>query len=263
MNDWIEWKGGECPVAGDARVELKLRDGRVSSGLQGKECRWAHAKPTNDYVEWNDIIAYRLSLPSEIAATKCDTCGNTGDVHRADGEYLGPCPWCAPASPAATPRTDAEAFEARKDTSDKWQTSSCDAEVVDADFARTLEREAAELRAQLAEAQQNVTFWKANAIAGNTKLAEAERQRDEALKDAERWREHLKIQAAGWIKGALHIRMTMVEADDGNSWAYEYVLAPHELLEKPNVLNRVAMAAQLIAHQMFAAIDAAKESKNG
>lgn len=44
-----------------------------------------------------------------------------------------------------TPRVNAEEFYAEKDTSDKWEQSSCNVYVVDADFARQLEREVAAL----------------------------------------------------------------------------------------------------------------------
>lgn len=56
-DDWIEWHGGECPVAGDARVTVKLRDGWV-----------LHDDDPEDRADgWNwqhdcspiDIVAYR------------------------------------------------------------------------------------------------------------------------------------------------------------------------------------------------------------
>ena len=53
---WIEWKGGECPVRPDQRVDVRLRS--------GQEC-------FNDTPDWNwgacahggDIIAYRVVKP--------------------------------------------------------------------------------------------------------------------------------------------------------------------------------------------------------
>lgn len=30
MNEWIEWNGGECPVASDTQIHIVLRDGTRS-----------------------------------------------------------------------------------------------------------------------------------------------------------------------------------------------------------------------------------------
>lgn len=50
---WIEWRGGECPVPENTRVEYRLRSGLVSDCLSG-HLLWGH--------EYGpiDIIAYRL-----------------------------------------------------------------------------------------------------------------------------------------------------------------------------------------------------------
>ena len=58
-NEWIEWAGGECPVASDVRVEtISRRYGRAG-------IRYA------DSVDWKhrpiaglDIIAYRIVEPA-------------------------------------------------------------------------------------------------------------------------------------------------------------------------------------------------------
>lgn len=50
---WIAWGGGECPVSGDTRVEVRLRDGdllRVNAG----NAWWGQ------YCISGDIIAYRV-----------------------------------------------------------------------------------------------------------------------------------------------------------------------------------------------------------
>jgi hypothetical protein len=55
QSDWIEWAGGECPVADDVRVETKLR-----SGLTGVDRSqwWDWPHMASDRM--NDIIAYRV-----------------------------------------------------------------------------------------------------------------------------------------------------------------------------------------------------------
>jgi hypothetical protein len=70
--DWIEWAGGKCPVAPEAKVECRVRDGATYAGLAkafAGHCGdvgdwWSHtddratvrfAKPRLD-----DIIAYRV-----------------------------------------------------------------------------------------------------------------------------------------------------------------------------------------------------------
>lgn len=51
---WIEWGGGECPVADDQRVHVQFMDGEVINTASGNCIRWSH-KGTS-----RDIIAYRI-----------------------------------------------------------------------------------------------------------------------------------------------------------------------------------------------------------
>lgn len=55
-DDWIEWKGGECPVAPDTLVVVRYRDGSKSDiGPQtALHWRWQHTGGTGD------IIAYKV-----------------------------------------------------------------------------------------------------------------------------------------------------------------------------------------------------------
>jgi hypothetical protein len=57
MNDWIEWKGGACPVDLGERVEATLRDGWSGGSTNAGLCRWNHDGTSGD------IIAYRLAQP--------------------------------------------------------------------------------------------------------------------------------------------------------------------------------------------------------
>jgi hypothetical protein len=61
MSEWIEWKGGECPVYNDTLVDVKFRSGQV------------HECFSSDYWDWrwwdgresSEIVAYRLSEEEE------------------------------------------------------------------------------------------------------------------------------------------------------------------------------------------------------
>jgi hypothetical protein len=51
---WIEWAGGECPVAAGTRVEIKTTDPEMTQqGCKAGVYRWRHNGK-------NDIIAYRV-----------------------------------------------------------------------------------------------------------------------------------------------------------------------------------------------------------
>lgn len=53
---WIKWEGGDCPVADEARVEIKYMDGKIENFAHGCSYRWDIAG--HHY----DIIAYRPIL---------------------------------------------------------------------------------------------------------------------------------------------------------------------------------------------------------
>lgn len=67
MNDWIEWKGGECPVLGD--VKVLLRDGHESAtAVPAHHLSWRHINCGSD------IIAYCVvesEKPAEQQAKPC------------------------------------------------------------------------------------------------------------------------------------------------------------------------------------------------
>ena len=52
---WIEWNGGECPVAERCAVEVKLRGGSRDTGV-AEVFYWPHSN------ESYDIIAYRVKV---------------------------------------------------------------------------------------------------------------------------------------------------------------------------------------------------------
>ena len=53
---WIDWHGGACPVADDARVEPRYRNGHVSNARAAGSLVWSH------YGYTADVIAYRVVL---------------------------------------------------------------------------------------------------------------------------------------------------------------------------------------------------------
>jgi hypothetical protein len=69
MSDgWVEWKGGECPVAGDTEVFVRYRDGLETeiSNYAGFHV-WQHVvrrphrrSKTPVAIGASDIIAYRV-----------------------------------------------------------------------------------------------------------------------------------------------------------------------------------------------------------
>lgn len=55
---WIEWAGGECPVAESVEIEFQLRhieDGEVSSTKVPKAYRWEHVNSLDDIVRYRVI----------------------------------------------------------------------------------------------------------------------------------------------------------------------------------------------------------------
>lgn len=54
MSDWIEWKGGECPVLGLELVDVRFRDG--STAERESASTWGWRKDGSAH----DIIAYRV-----------------------------------------------------------------------------------------------------------------------------------------------------------------------------------------------------------
>jgi hypothetical protein len=51
---WIEWSGGECPLADNTRHEVRFRDGSIEADDEPQTWNWSE-----DGVE-GDIIAYRV-----------------------------------------------------------------------------------------------------------------------------------------------------------------------------------------------------------
>ena len=66
MSDWIEWHGGEQPVADDVVVEIRLRNGSFEEGYPAQFLRWHNAEAESKDSVF-DIIAYRIvSQDSEL-----------------------------------------------------------------------------------------------------------------------------------------------------------------------------------------------------
>lgn len=55
--DWIEWKGGQCPVKPGTKIDIKMRNGDVAPTCRPAHLAWSHAMGALD------IIAYRVVYP--------------------------------------------------------------------------------------------------------------------------------------------------------------------------------------------------------
>ena len=53
--DWIEWKGGECPVDAEQLVGVKFECGDINRCAQAGQWDWEHGDATG-----YDIVAYRV-----------------------------------------------------------------------------------------------------------------------------------------------------------------------------------------------------------
>lgn len=76
MNDWIEWKGGECPVPADTLVCVRCRDGYESSRPENA-CNW----------RWGDVVAYRVVWRSDTHTQDATT--NVAQILTERGERYG------------------------------------------------------------------------------------------------------------------------------------------------------------------------------
>lgn len=65
MGDWIEWKGGKCPVGENDIVSIRLRDGGEAEGDIDPTSWWWGRDQASER-DW-DIIAYRIHEPDSPA----------------------------------------------------------------------------------------------------------------------------------------------------------------------------------------------------
>jgi len=74
MSEWIEWAGGECPVAQGTVVQVELRGGAGLGDRPAGHLDWRH------YVEkiQSEIVAYRIVRES-AAPTSADDVQIAGD----------------------------------------------------------------------------------------------------------------------------------------------------------------------------------------
>lgn len=54
MSEWVEWKGGECPVPGDTRVETRDRVGTVACDAAKAFC-WHHTVGSQPFVAYRVV----------------------------------------------------------------------------------------------------------------------------------------------------------------------------------------------------------------
>lgn len=65
---WIRHRGGKCPVADGAAVEIRMRDGRFGDSSMYMSLDWEHDGDPGD------IMAYRIHAPEQVEQ-KVDTAG--------------------------------------------------------------------------------------------------------------------------------------------------------------------------------------------
>lgn len=88
---WIEWGGGECPLHHGAIIDAKDRDGYIHhGGVVGESCCiddifWRRGVCA---LEDNEIIAYRLHQPKEVAQTKAEREVDLNTAAEWNGEGL-------------------------------------------------------------------------------------------------------------------------------------------------------------------------------
>jgi len=62
MGQWIEWKGGNCPVGSRTVVDVQLRNGETDR-REAVDLYWHRDIPPCD-----DIVAYRVVTPKPTEA---------------------------------------------------------------------------------------------------------------------------------------------------------------------------------------------------
>jgi len=72
MSNWIEWKGGDCPVDDACIVDVKFRNGIVANGGNGDSITHAGAWFWGRLRGDGDIIAYRISDQEDAGKTSAD-----------------------------------------------------------------------------------------------------------------------------------------------------------------------------------------------
>lgn len=61
-SDWIEWRGGDCPVGGDVLVSVRLKDCREDEDI-AEVYEWDHV------CDSGNIIAYRIPVEHKKSLT--------------------------------------------------------------------------------------------------------------------------------------------------------------------------------------------------
>jgi len=68
MSEWIQWHGGECPVARDASLSIRFRDGCEMPGAGDDSLRWSHSGGNGDIVAYRivETEAHMMSAPDTV-----------------------------------------------------------------------------------------------------------------------------------------------------------------------------------------------------
>jgi len=62
LHEWTTWEGGECPLSVSAFADIKLRNGKVLSGVVASRYLWGRAAcfAESFFENGGDIVAYRM-----------------------------------------------------------------------------------------------------------------------------------------------------------------------------------------------------------
>lgn len=90
--EWIEWKGGDCPVPKGTLVDVRYRNGHEEIGIPAGEHSGSSYRM--NAIDWADngfsadITAYRLHRPQEWPEDRIDVIGQNGNTgeHYTDAQ---------------------------------------------------------------------------------------------------------------------------------------------------------------------------------
>lgn len=84
MSEWIEWKGGECPVPSRTPVEVRFRSGGVFKDA-ASGWRWDHTG------QGGDLVAYRIAQEAPSTVLPADLAKNSAPLE-SHIDLGGPAP---------------------------------------------------------------------------------------------------------------------------------------------------------------------------
>ncbi len=59
--EWIEWKGGPCPLTLGQTFDIEYRDGLTNSVPKVADAHWMHRNVWRHFNDKGDIVRYRIT----------------------------------------------------------------------------------------------------------------------------------------------------------------------------------------------------------